>query len=173
MGHIAELTGRQGRIRSERGRVAIGENMANCPNCGASISPDTTRCRKCGSAVEPQAPSVPPTGVAPPPVQVIIQTGASAVPPDEPYPTVQNTGKSRLTAGLLGLFLGVFGIHRFYLGYAKIGAIQMASTVVLCFLPGRLGALGVVAIAIWGLVEGVMILTGSIDRDAQGRPLTD
>lgn len=108
-----------------------------------------------------------------PPVQVIIQTAASAVPPDGQYPVVQNTGKSRLTAGLLGIFLGVFGVHRFYLGYAKIGAIQMVLTVVLSFLPGRIGTLGVVAIAIWGLVEGVMILTGSIDRDAKGRPLTD
>jgi TM2 domain-containing membrane protein YozV len=74
-----------------------------------------------------------------------------------------------LTAALLGIFVGAFGIHRFYLGYNTIGIAQLV-----------LGVLGIVtcgittiASAIWGLVEGILILTGSINRDAQGRPLTE
>ena len=34
------------------------------------------------------------------------------------------------------------------------------------------GILGAVS-AIWGLIEGILILTGSISEDAQGNPLGD
>jgi TM2 domain-containing membrane protein YozV len=74
-----------------------------------------------------------------------------------------------MAAGLLGVFLGVIGIHRFYLGYTGIAVAQL--------VLGLLGFLtcGITAIAseIWGLVEGIMILTGSINKDAQGKPLRE
>ncbi len=77
--------------------------------------------------------------------------------------------KSKMVAALLGIFVGAFGVHRFYLGYNPIGIAQLI-----------LGLLGIVtcglttlASAIWGLVEGIMILTGSINRDAAGRPLVE
>ncbi|MDQ0822468.1 hypothetical protein QFZ79_000206 [Arthrobacter sp. V4I6] len=37
--------------------------------------------------------------------------------------------KSRLVAGLLGIFLGGLGIHRFYLGYTTMGIVQILLTV--------------------------------------------
>jgi TM2 domain-containing membrane protein YozV len=71
--------------------------------------------------------------------------------------------KSKLVAGLLGIFLGGFGIHRFYLGYTTIGIVQIVVTV--CTLG--LGAL-------WGFIEGILILVGStITTDAKGIPLKD
>ena len=71
--------------------------------------------------------------------------------------------KSKLVAGLLGIFLGGFGIHRFYLGYTTIGIVQIVVTV--CTL-----GLG----AIWGFIEGILILVGStITTDAKGIPLKD
>lgn len=71
--------------------------------------------------------------------------------------------KSKLAAGLLGIFLGGFGVHRFYLGYVGIGIAQIAVTIVTCGIG-----------AIWGFIEGILILTGSgITTDAQGRPLGD
>jgi TM2 domain-containing membrane protein YozV len=72
--------------------------------------------------------------------------------------------KSRLVAGLLGIFLGGFGVHRFYLGYNSIGITQIIVTVVTCGLG-----------SLWGLVEGIMILAGaqSFQTDAWGRPLRD
>ena len=66
-----------------------------------------------------------------------------------------------LTAGLLGIFLGGLGIHNFYLGYTGKGIAQICLS--LCFGVG----------AIWGLIEGIMILTGSINKDANGIPLKD
>jgi len=70
--------------------------------------------------------------------------------------------KSKIAAGLLGIFLGGWGIHRFYLGYTSIGAIQIVVTLLTCGLG-----------AWWGLIEGIMILVGSIDRDADGYLLKD
>ena len=50
--------------------------------------------------------------------------------------------KSRLVAGLLGIFLGGFGVHRFYLGWTGIGIAQIVVTILTCGLG-----------ALWGLVE--------------------
>lgn len=70
--------------------------------------------------------------------------------------------KSKMVAGLLGIFLGGFGIHRFYLGYTLIGILQILAT----FFFG--------AGALWGLIEGILILCGQgITTDANGVPLAD
>ena len=74
--------------------------------------------------------------------------------------------KSKAVAGVLGILLGALGIHNFYLGYTSKGVVQLMLTLFTC------GALSAVS-AIWGLVEGIMILTGSIDTDAKGIPLKD
>lgn len=63
--------------------------------------------------------------------------------------------KSKLTAGLLAIFLGAFGVHRFYLGYTTLGIVQL----LLC------GGCG-----IWQIIDIVMIFMGKLP-DAQGKPL--
>ncbi len=69
--------------------------------------------------------------------------------------------KSKIAAGLLGIFLGGWGIHRFYLGYTKMGIIQIIVTLVTCGLG-----------AWWGLIEGILILCGTqITTDANGNPI--
>lgn len=71
--------------------------------------------------------------------------------------------KSRLAAGLLGIFVGGLGVHRFYLGYTGIGIAQIAVTIV-TFGVG----------AIWGFIEGILYLTsktGTYSVDANGIPL--
>lgn len=83
-------------------------------------------------------------------------------------PTAQQpwdpTLKSRTTAGVLGIVLGSFGVHRFYLGFTALGLVQILVTVVTCGIGG-----------LWGMVEGILILTRSpsFELDAQGRPLRD
>lgn len=72
--------------------------------------------------------------------------------------------KSKIAAGLLGIFLGSFGIHNFYLGYTGKATAQLLITVLTC------GILSFVS-AIWGLIEGILILTDSIKEDADGNPL--
>ena len=74
--------------------------------------------------------------------------------------------KSKIAAGLLGIFLGTFGVHNFYLGYTGKALAQLLISVLSCgFLA--------VASSIWGLIEGIMILTGNINKDARGIPLKD
>ena len=83
-----------------------------------------------------------------------------------PYPgySADPYARSRTAAGLLGVFLGAFGVHRFYLGYTAIGILQIVVTVLTCGVGG-----------LWGLIEGIMILAGSSSfrTDAHGRPLRD
>ena len=74
--------------------------------------------------------------------------------------------KAKIAAGLLGIFLGTFGVHNFYLGYTGKAVAQLLITILSCF------TLSVVS-AIWGLIEGIMILTGSITTDANGNQLVD
>ncbi len=72
----------------------------------------------------------------------------------------------QLAGGLLGVFLGVWGVHNFYLGYTQKAVAQL--------LLGTLGAffvVGSIISAIWGLIEGVFILTGEINQDGEGRPI--
>ena len=69
--------------------------------------------------------------------------------------------KSKLVAGLLAIFLGGFGIGRFYIGDTKIGVLQLVVTLITCG-----------AGSLWGLIDGILILVkGGVD--GQGRPLRD
>ena len=76
--------------------------------------------------------------------------------------------KSKLAAGLFGILLGSFGVHNFYLGYTGKGVAQLLITVL------SFGLLSWVS-AIWGLVEGILILASEVgtqwDLDATGRPM--
>ncbi|MBE6825353.1 MAG: TM2 domain-containing protein [Oscillospiraceae bacterium] len=74
--------------------------------------------------------------------------------------------KSKIAAGILGILLGGFGVHNFYLGYTGKAVAQLLLTLL------SAGFLATVS-GIWGLIEGIMILTGSINTDANGIPLKD
>ena len=87
--------------------------------------------------------------------------------PYQSYPPFNTQDqKSKIAAGLLGIFLGSFGVHNFYLGFMGKAFAQLAITVLSC------GMLAVVS-SIWGLIEGILILTGSTAVDARGIPLKD
>lgn len=85
------------------------------------------------------------------------------------YPAYGAAQKSKVAAGLLGIFLGTLGVHNFYLGHTVKGVIQLLITVL------SLGFLSWVS-WIWGLVEAVLILTAQPGAhpwgvDARGIPL--
>ena len=63
--------------------------------------------------------------------------------------------KSKVVAGVLGILLGGFGVHRFYLGDMTGGLIRLVISVVTC------GAGGII-----GLIEGIIYITKS-DSDFQ------
>lgn len=74
--------------------------------------------------------------------------------------------KSRVAAGVLGIFLGGIGVHRFYLGYVGIGITQIIVSILLLFLIFPVGW-------IWGFIEGIIILVSrnTFPTDAHGVPL--
>lgn len=74
--------------------------------------------------------------------------------------------KSKLAARLFGIFLGAFGVHNFYLGFTGKAVAQLLITVLSC------GILSPVS-AIWGLIEGIMILSSNDYKDADGNTLRD
>ena len=96
--------------------------------------------------------------------QAFQQPYAQGVQPVPVYNVAQQ--KSKVAAGLLGIFLGALGVHNFYLGYTGKAVVQLLLTVLSC------GALGVIS-EIWGVIEGIQILTGSINTDGKGIPLKD
>ena len=99
-----------------------------CPHCGIDIDEQATRCYSCKEWVD---------GVA---------LAESDSKPREFLPTA-----------LLSMFLGQFGIHRFYTGHMLIGALQLIT----------LGGCG-----IWALVDYVLICFNQF-KDAQGRLLNN
>ena len=74
--------------------------------------------------------------------------------------------KSKLAAGLFGIFLGGLGVHNFYLGYTGKAVAQLLLSLLSCGLLSWVSS-------IWGLIEGILIISGSIDKDGQGNPLRD
>lgn len=80
--------------------------------------------------------------------------------------TANTTQKSKLAAGLFGIFLGSFGVHNFYLGFTGKAVAQLLITVLSC------GCLSPVS-AIWGLIEGILILAGDSSKDAYGNDLKE
>ena len=75
-------------------------------------------------------------------------------------------GKSKIVAGILGIFLGGFGIHNFYLGYSSKGLTQLLLTTVGWIFLG----LGPIIAGIWGFIEGIDILLGNT-KDSNGNDL--
>jgi TM2 domain-containing membrane protein YozV/ribosomal protein L40E len=133
-----------------------GSEMDNqavvCIKCGVSKETGNKYCFNCGTSTNPEA-------------NVCINCGVALQ-----RPVISGEQKSKIAAGLLGIFLGGFGIHNFYLGFTKRGIIQVLSSTVGGILTCGIAT---VAMSIWGLVEGILILTGSINEDANGMSLKD
>lgn len=126
-----------------------------CKNCGNQMDPNAAICVKCGCAKGTGASYCHNCGNPTVPGAAVCTSCGSALA------TVNANSKSKMAAGLLGIFLGGWGVHNFYLGYTGKAIAQIVLT--FCFGIG----------AIWGLIEGILILCGKIDKDAKGNPLKD
>ena len=111
----------------------------------------------------PQAPQPPYPYSAPQQPYGVPQPPYAAPAPMVVDPNMQ---KSKMAAGLLGIFLGSFDVHNFYLGYTGKAVAQLLITVLTC-------GFGSFVSGIWGLVEGIMILSGNINVDGKNIPLKD
>ena len=120
---------------------AMDPNAAICVKCGYAKGTGSSFCANCGQTTQPGAAFCPSCGYA-----------ISAAPAPG--------AKSKLTAGLLGIFLGGLGIHNFYLGFTGKAVAQIVVTLVTCG-----------AGSLWGFIEGILILCGNMNKDAEGNLL--
>jgi len=135
----------------------IPEGAATCPYCGAIVPIQPT---PAGAMPPYGAPyQAPVGGYAPPPYAAPgYPVAPVAAYPVMPYGVQQ---KSKLAAGLLNIFLP-FGVGRFYLGYTSLGIAQLLVTIFTAGIGG-----------LWGLIDGIMILTGTPNVDGNGYPIGD
>lgn len=134
-----------------------------------------------GYGPQPNPYTPPPVPGYPPPQAYPGNAGYPGYPgyvdPHAPYGRDPVTGlplsdKSATTAGLLQLFLGLFGIGRFYIDSTQIAVAQLCLGLfgvlfsLFCFLgfPVLLGGI------VWAIVDAILIFTGSV-KDKDGRKL--
>lgn len=118
--------------------------VKRCHNCGQKLTDDRMYCANCGTANNFE---------------------------DEKMTkekTIKTDGKekSRVAAALLGIFLGGLGLHNFYLGYTGKGLAQILLSTI-----GWVILVGPIIANVWGFIEGILILSGSIREDASGNEL--
>ena len=127
-----------------------------CPQCGAPIDPMATECKFCGERLtvqqtfqqsQPQQPYMQQPVYQQPYAQqpqVVIQQ----VAPQPVYVSGINPAwpiKNKIVAGVLGIFLGGIGVHKFYLGKIGMGILY------LCFCWTGIPSLV-------GFIEGIIYL---------------
>ncbi len=99
--------------------TALPPNHVYCRGCGLAVHETASACQKCGATQRAQ-------------------------PPASTY----SGGRDRMTAALLAIFLGTFGVHKFYLGRGGQGVIYLLFF--WTFIPGLIG-----------FIEGIIYLTMS------------
>ena len=118
----------------------VAEQAVMCVACGVPPRNGNKFCQNCGSETDSAA-------------EVCIKCGvrlAGGISQDI-------SPKSRLIVTLLAAFLGVLGIHRFYLGQIGLGILMLLT------FGGCL---------IWALVDFILAVSGSM-KDKDGKPITD
>lgn len=115
-----------------------------CTKCGKEVEDGAKFCPYCGASLEGED-----------------EFGkASTRSNDNETKSDDSNAKSKLVAGILQIIPGL-GIGRFYAGYTGIGIAQLLLT--LFFGVG----------SIWCLVDGILILTGTPNCDAEGVKFKD
>ena len=110
-----------------------------CTKCGAVNSDTAQNCASC------QTPLTPVSGYQP---MQSVNPGAPGAMDLKPA-----GADKKVVAGICGILLGGFGVHKFILGYTTEGIIQLVITLLTC------GAGSII-----GIVEGIIYLTKS-DED--------
>ncbi|MBR3868381.1 MAG: TM2 domain-containing protein [Clostridia bacterium] len=126
--------------------VAVGKALNYCPNCGYETHSDAVVCVKCGIALKK----------------------------NNNFSTQSSGEKTKLIAGLLAIFLGIFGVHKFYLGYQRVGIIRLIISIVFMILAfliggflftnifGYIGKFGLFVMFVISIIDAVNIFTNRV-----------
>ena len=124
--------------------------MKICTKCGQHIADSDSYCSVCGTPVNQTNSNN----------SEYVNAEYTSCNRDANTPPYGYSPKSRLLAGLLGILLGGYGVHNFYLGFTTKAVIQIIVTCITCGIGG-----------LWGFIEGILILCRQINTDAYGVPL--
>lgn len=163
--------------RADAATAAQASTMGSAPSSPSSPSSPSgyvppshlhshAQSRRAGSATPPPVRPAEPSGQTAYTYQYsstyVPPRSASSASPHPHSPYAQNgyaspamAPKDHVAAGLLAIFLGWLGIHKFYLGYNTAGFTMLAVAIL-----GSLLSFGLAAVAIWiiAIVEGVLYL---------------
>lgn len=129
----------------------ISNTSNKCTNCGTKRGLGENYCYKCGSRIKDKN------------QEFCDFCGANL---NENKYIVNEKSKSKLLAIFLALFLGTMGIHRFYLGYIKIGIVQFILWVLGFFTWG----ITWIITEVWSFIEFILIFINKI-KDSNGNEL--
>lgn len=121
-----------------------------CPGCGSQNPGINVRCTNCGTVLP----------ISPMPMQQVPRP-----------PGVAPAGaEKKIAAGICGIVLGAFGIHKFILGYTQEGIILLSVylvSIVITMITCGFGFPLMLAPTIIGIIEGIMYLTKSDEEFVQ------
>jgi len=127
-----------------------------CEYCDNEIPSGAQRCPSCGATVRSQPTIV----VSPAP------SGQANIPPSRqtqiPVQEAQGPVRSRVAYILLGIFLGLLGIHNFYAGRTYRGLGQLLTTLLAgwLFIP-------LIGVWIWSIVDICALTTDGDGKQFQ------
>jgi TM2 domain-containing membrane protein YozV len=128
-------------------------NIMFCRNCAKEVSDKAIACPGCGVPPRIENKFCPHCGKPTTTAQIICTAcGVGLTAPKQ---------KSKVTAGILGLLLGVFGVHKFYLGYTGTAVLMLCLSLI-----GGLLTFGIAAgvLGTIGFIEGIIYLTKSDEQ---------
>ena len=161
--------------------------MYACAACGKELRPGAAFCGGCGSSVSstftqtavtavPASPPQPPAqmqaatdyDLPPPGTSLVALCQAGQLMSSNGRPLSPGFANSKVAAGILAIFLGQFGVHKFVLRYVGSGIAMLLITLISIPLAAVLiGSFGIAAMSIIGLIEGILYLTRSDEESIQ------
>ena len=137
------------RLKTKEDTNNFQEKKIFCSNCNAEVRLGSKFCAKCGTVIENKLLND---------MASKDRLSGSKIPTVNDSAEISDLKSKRLSAGLCGILLGGFGIHKFILGYNKQGYIYLGAFIgTFCFG-------GFLFVSLLALVEGIIYLTMPIDQ---------
>ena len=137
-------------LKANKVKDNLKEKKLFCSKCNAAVKPGSKYCTKCGTVIGPNKSLNEMTS------KDRLSSAKTSTVNDSIE--INDLKSKRLSAGLCGILLGGFGVHKFILGYNQQGYIYLGVFIgTFCFG-------GFLFVSLLALVEGIIYLTMPIDQ---------
>ena len=137
------------RLKTKEDTNNFQEKKIFCSNCNAEVRQGSKFCAKCGTVIEKKLSNE---------ITSKDRLSGSKTSTVNDSAEISDLKSKRLSAGLCGILLGGFGIHKFILGYNQQGYIYLGAFIAtFCFG-------GFLLVSLLALVEGIIYLSMPIDQ---------